>query len=151
MALGPVDTWVEGLGNIHSWQVCVVQGPWVYEESSIRDKIGQESKVKKVRLVDRGGRGARTRSCTEHNMLAGQSLAEGPSSEQARNRTDAKHPGGSKSTWGRSFHPTSVANNDSRTIKCFELRELGHPAFPWMVINCFCPHVAWYSWHHQDT
>lgn len=36
MALGPVDSWVEGLGHIHSWQVCVVQGPWVYEESSIR-------------------------------------------------------------------------------------------------------------------
>lgn len=65
------------------------------------DKSSQESKVKKVRLVDRTGRGVRTRSCTEHNMLAGQSPTEGPSSKQARNRTDAKHPGGSKSTWGR--------------------------------------------------
>lgn len=61
------------------------------------DKISQEPKVKKIKQGEGPGQGA----APEHNMLAGQSPSEGPSSEQTRNRTDAEHPGGSKNTWGR--------------------------------------------------
>lgn len=64
MAVGPVESWVERLGSIVVGRCMEYRVPGSMSKVAAGDKISQESRVRKAKLVDRARKEARAKSCT---------------------------------------------------------------------------------------